>query len=156
MKVEQGKKYCTIVPLPRPLSDADPSRARWLPYEFRKLPNSQDQLLFSAERSPIDPGPFNIFRIILSNPTQIQAATEDEWQKGAPMALVPKRGEIIENVFEGPPPPSDHVTTTDSRAFRPHGSQVRKIWRFVGVRTGVILSQQRLRSPTKLEWLDGE
>jgi hypothetical protein len=71
--------------------------------------------------------------------------------------LAPKRGEITENVLDGPPPPSDRVVTTDRRIFRYMGPQARKIWRFVGDEpVGSILTRHKLCGSPELECLDGE
>jgi hypothetical protein len=128
IRIEEGARYCKILTLPRPLSDADPSKSYLgIQYEFRRQPNAPQQYFFTPLAGFGDRGPFNVYRLVISNPKQIKVATKEEWENGKPVGLIPMGGEMVEDVIEGTPPPSDgRLVTTDERIFRYAGRKLEK------------------------------
>ena len=66
-------------------SDADPSNSQQgAHYEFRWRQNVPGQILFTLLADFASRGPFNVYSVDLTSPTQVQIATEEEWKNGIP------------------------------------------------------------------------
>jgi hypothetical protein len=131
--VEEGKQYCEVVTVPTAWAASSPGK-QWLglPLQYRWPADSRHEILVSPEpQAEVDlftdqkfTGRMLVtakYRISLSPPIRVTAATEMEWNAGIEARRWPGVNEFPDELQDAPTPQDIPEGKKDPREFRHHG-----------------------------------